>query len=607
MFKLNPFINKSLVLLAFLIFIGCINSCFLDFNNPIDPENSGAIPPAATAIHIAQIPYKDIIVHRGTFEFNWQYAQGLILQRSANSEGPWISIDTLYSPEHTFSDQILASDSSRYFYRLLGYNLSGLGLVSDLATPSSQDSIDLFAPEVNPFVAKDPVIHSKTVTSPIFTLRLKIFDESSIQKVQVSKLNQTLVTTTLDSIWFNTSDTLKSYTQKYFWKVQDGSSEGRITQDSLLVYYDMPNKPLTLQLQILDNKSLKFSWNSAQEKDFYRYKIWVSSQNVNVKDSATSSKFLATDTNITLNEMLDGQKITIALQDSAGNILQSTNSTIRKSNGRFYRQQAVWIPSGEFSSPKTTKATLSKGFWMDTVEVSQRQFLKYSLYNPAIFNGLDKALDNATWIDALKYCNSRSVAEGLDSVYSYTSISGQIVKNLSVNANANGYRLATADEWEFAARAGTNGTDYIWGNSEDSTLVELYAWFDDNAGNNRDSSGLNPAAEGGPQKGAQLRANANGLYDMAGNVDEWVYDFVNSKSPDSIPSIRSDYSGESTCTGNCLFKDVQNLVFPEPTHVVMGSNWSYEIPTMRLYLRYGLLQSARSRLTGFRTVMNGAQ
>jgi formylglycine-generating enzyme required for sulfatase activity len=170
--------------------------------------------------------------------------------------------------------------------------------------------------------------------------------------------------------------------------------------------------------------------------------------------------------------------------------------------------EMILIPAGSFQmgngrgkDDETTVHTVTvDAFLMDKYEVTQAEYERHHLPNPSHFKGPNLPVEQVTWVQAAVYCNARSKAEGLQPCYNED--------NAQCDFQANGYRLPTEAEWEYACRAGTD-TDYSFGNA--SGKLGEYAWFADNA-----SKKTHPVGEKKP--------NPWGLFDMHGNVAEWCND-----------------------------------------------------------------------------------
>jgi formylglycine-generating enzyme required for sulfatase activity len=120
-------------------------------------------------------------------------------------------------------------------------------------------------------------------------------------------------------------------------------------------------------------------------------------------------------------------------------------------------------------------------------------------------------VQSVSWFDVLKWCNARSEMEGRTPVYTVNGATYKTGNQTVVwNMLANGYRLPTEVEWEWAAKGGNSSLGYIFSGSN---TVGTVAWYVDNAG-------------GSPKPVATKTANELGLHDMSGNVFEWCWDEI---------------------------------------------------------------------------------
>jgi len=200
--------------------------------------------------------------------------------------------------------------------------------------------------------------------------------------------------------------------------------------------------------------------------------------------------------------------------------------------------EMVLIPAGSFimgdekgEPDETPHKVYVDAFYMDRYQVTQQEYERLMGENPSRWKGARDPVDQVRWSDAVKYCNARSREEGLEPCYD--------LETWRCNFDANGYRLPTEAEWEYACRAGTK-TSYYFG--DDERKLRVFAWFEQNSGGRHHPVG-------------QKLPNPWGLFDMHGNVWEWCNDFYKvdyyRESPERNP--RGPDEGETkVLRGGCF-------------------------------------------------------
>jgi len=321
--------------------------------------------------------------------------------------------------------------------------------------------------------------------------------------------------------------------------------------------------PFNTKVRLLQKGETKFEFNGTgiiEELPVGRYVVLVQSPG---HRSVRSEMMIEENKNYILD---------LKLEQGVDEILRTETTAapafLKKIDGGYFEMGATPEQGNGTRMELPVRTVAVNMFYIGTTEVTQGLWNEVMGENPSHFKSdhVDNSLpvENISWLEAVKFCNKLSEKEGLTPCY---KIDDAVV---SCNFEANGYRLPTEAEWEYAARGDDSTAQFIFSGSK---KVEEVAWIKSNS-----DKRTHPVAQKSPNK--------NGLYDMTGNVAELCNDFYDKYNPADLLNPKGPETGKKIS--------------------IRGGSWNSTEGKARISARESNGTGARKSTTGLRLVRSGS-